>query len=365
MLWDAYEGAYMVSLVVGTGIVELVLDTGSSQLSVKGTDCKWKQCGPNGCNVTACPCGFEGGESRTDCSDHYYQPGGYKISPGEAGSGISTVMTYGSQTDTIEHYIDVVSVPTSSSRITCTDMLSPPRKSEFDAPADNTLGSEVIVHRVLNIEGSSSSNLLGMSLPKRSVEHGSTVLQESLIPDGTWSVVLHGVGGWLALGPLQCFSPVHYIPLVSPKSFNAFLTSFYIVEIVSISVGPSVTKLTQLKSPPRYCVIDTGTTSTYGSVSFGRQLQSAGYNERTSVFRIELGTTSNPVSLTYTANQLRDPDSPHQSVIEAWPGRTLGDYDDIFPPSHGGVILFGALMMNHMYWEFDVKHKRIGVTDLR
>ena len=36
MWWDANEGAYMVSLMVGAGMVELVLDTGSSQLGVKG-----------------------------------------------------------------------------------------------------------------------------------------------------------------------------------------------------------------------------------------------------------------------------------------------------------------------------------------
>lgn len=361
MVWDVYEGAYMATLVVGRGTVDLVLDTGSSQLSVKGSNCQWKQCA--GCSTTSCPCGFlDGGESRTDCSDHYYNPSGYRISPGEAGSGMNTVMTYGSQVDTIEHYIDAVGVPTSSSHITCADLYSPPRKSEFRSEGAET--SRVIVHRVLEIEGSSSSNLLGLSLPRRSVEHGSSVLLESLVPAGVWSVVFHTTGGWLALGPLPCFRPV-YVPLVSPRSFNAFLTSFYIVEIVAISVGASVSTLSRIKSPPRYCVIDTGTTSTYASVSFGRQLDEAGYREGRSMFRIELGSAANPVSLTYTATQLRDPDMPHKGVIEAWPGRTLDDYDSIFPPSHGGVILFGALMMNNMYWEFDVKHKQIGVADLR
>lgn len=365
MAWDSYEGAYMATLAVGTGVLELVLDTGSSQLSVKGPNCKWKQCGANGCSTTACPCGFlEGGEARTDCSEHYYQPSGsgYRISPGEAGAGVSTVMVYGSQTDTIEHYIDTVSVPLSSSQPTCEDLGAAPRASEY---APTALGAEVIVHRVLEIEGSSTSNLLGLSLPKRSVEHGAGALLDSLVPGGVWSVVFHGSGGWLAMGGLPCFSPVHHIPMVSPRSFNAFLTSFYIVEIVSISVGPSTSALTPVTPAPRYCVIDTGTTSTYGSTSLGQGLDAAGYDERSSVFRLQLGSASNPVSLTYTAKQLRDPDLPRKSVIEAWPGRTLEDYDTIFPPSHGGVLLFGALMMNHMYWEFDVKHKTIGVTDLR
>lgn len=365
MVWDVYEGAYMATLVVGVGTVELVLDTGSSQLSVKGSDCEWKQCGSTGCSVTACPCGFEGGKSRTDCSNHHYQPSGYRIHPGEAGSGINTVMTYGSQTDTIEHYIDSVSVPTLPFHITCSDLHTSPHMSDISSPQRND-SSQVIVHRVLHIEGSSSSNLLGMSRPnKGSVEHGSSVLMESLVPSGVWSVVFHTTGGWLALGPLPCFSPVHHIPLVLPRSFKAFLTTFYIVEVVSILVGPSESSLVPIGSPPKYCVIDTGTTSTYGSVDFGRQLDAAGYNEASSVFCIKLGTELNPVTLTYTAGQLRDPDIPGKSVIEAWPGRTLDDYDAIFPPSIGGVVLFGALMMNNMYWEFDVKHKTIGVADLR
>jgi hypothetical protein len=366
MVWDDYEGAYMASLVVGTGVVELVLDTGSSQLSVKGPNCTWRQCGAAGCSVSACPCGFlEGGQSRTDCSQHYYQPAGTKISPGQAGSGVSTVMTYGSQTDTIEHYLDLVSVPTSPEGVTCADLRAAPRAAEFEA-ATRAGSAEVIVHRVLEIEGSSSSNLLGLSRPnKGSVEHGSTVLLDALVPAGVWSVVFHASGGWLALGALPCFSPVHHIPLVSPRSFDGFLTSFYIVEIVSISVGGSEASLRPLKSPPRYCVVDTGTTSTYGSVSLGKSLDAAGYDEASSVLRLELGSAANPVSLTYTAAQLRDPDSPRHSVIQAWPGRTLPDYDDIFAPSHGGVILLGALMMNNMYWEFDVPHKTIGVSDLR
>ena len=366
MHWDGPEGAYMASLVVGNGVVDLVLDTGSSQLSVKGPGCRWKTCSASGCDLQACPCGVTAdGDARTDCQEFYYQPSGYKISPGEKGSGMNTTMTYGSQTDTIEHYVDTVHVPLSREQLTCSDLGGSPGKhsdhTENIVEGDGIDG--VIVHRVLHIEGSSSSNLLGLSRPNGgSVEHGSKVLLQTLVPSKIWSVVLHGSGGWLAFGHLPCFSPLHYAPLVQPKSFNSFLTSFYIVNIVSISVGESLNGLKPVVNAPKYCVIDTGTTSTYGSVSFGKALDKAGYDERRDFFQIQLGDPSNPIVLTYSSQQLRDPEFPSQSVIEAWPGRTLDDYDQIFPKSHGGVILFGALMMNNMYWEFDLKNNRVGVA---
>lgn len=367
MHWDGPEGAYMASLVVGHGVVDLVLDTGSSQLSVKGPGCQWKSCSESGCDVRACPCGFtDSGDARTNCEEFHYQPSGYKISPGDKGSGRNTTMTYGSQTDTIEHYVDTVRVPVSRDQLTCADLGSAPSRkhdvhTEYGVDEGGMEG--VIVHRVLHIEGSSSSNLLGLSRPNGgSVEHGSKVLLQNLVPSKIWSVVLHGSGGWLAFGHLPCFSPLHYAPLVQPKSFNSFLTSFYIVNIVSISVGPDVSKMQPVSNIPNYCVVDTGTTSTYGPVSFGKSLDAVGYDERRHHFQIELGDPVTPIVLTYSPQQLRDPEFPRQSVLETWAGRTLDDYDQIFPPSHGGVILFGALMMNNMYWEFDLKNNRIGVA---
>ena len=366
MRWDDEEGAYMVSLTVGLGSVELVLDTGSSQLSVKGNGCQWRQCDGQGCSLVSCPCGQDvDGNVRTDCSNHYYQPSGARIQPGELGAGMNTVMTYGSQVDTIEHYMDTVSLHLAPSNMTCKDLLSRvPPSSTKSSPA--TSQRPVIVHRVLHIDGSSSSNLLGLSRPnKGTVEHGSKVLLDALLGGSkVWGVVLMGDSGWLVFGALPCFaSPPHYIPLVQPREFSGFLTSFYIVEVESVWVGPDASNLRAIASPPRWCIVDTGTTFTYGSPSFGASLDAAGYVESGSVLRLRLGTKKNPpVELTYTPQQLADPDFPQHSIIQAWRGRTLDDYDSIFPPGAGGVILLGALMMNNHYWEFDLGKQRVGVT---
>lgn len=368
MRWDDMEGAYMAMLVVGRGVVELVVDTGSSQLSVKGHGCRWRTCNEDGCGETSCPCG----EGRTDCREYYYQPTGRRLNPGEAGAGKSTVMTYGSQTDTVEHYMDVIHLPVLPGMLTCSGLMSAPTQDEFDVLGSSQVSNpndakQGIVHRVTRIEGTSSSNLLGLSRPNSgSVEHGKRVLLDTLLDkDRVWSTVLYEDGGWLAFSRMSCFPSPMYMPMIQPAAFKRFLTSFYIAEIVEMRTGESPTSMRPVVGAPRYCVVDTGTTASYGSTQFGRALDAAGYDERRSWMQLKLGSPRSPVTLTYSPYHLQDPEFPSQSVIQAWPGRTLDNFDQIFPSGHGGVFLMGAVMMRNMYWEFDLSHKRIGVSDLR
>jgi len=311
----------------------------------------------------------EDGSARGDCSQHYYQPTGPRLAPGEDGAGTSTEMVYGSQTDTIQHYLDTVDVPHITS-LTCAMLARGPsslRASVSTASGARLRVGELVVHRVSHIEGTSSSNLLGLARPNGgSVEHGRNSVLDTLVDPrvSTWSAVFQPDDGWLALGPIPCFKP-HYMPMLAPRAFSNFLTSFYIVNVVGVWVGPSLERLTRVNAVPKFCVVDTGTTSTYGSPRFGAALTQAGYVENSGVLKLQLGMPSSPVTLTYTADQLRDPDFPTHSVLEVVPGRTLDDYTDIFPDHAGGVLLLGAVMMQGMYWEWNLRGKKIGVDDLR
>lgn len=387
--WDDDEGAYMIQLRVGGGNVEFVLDTGSSQLSAKGPGCRWTNCGEGGtgenggaCTTRSCPCGNdENGDPRTDCSDHYYISQGKPLRPGEGGAGTSTTLTYGSQQDTVSHVVDAVSLPHTVD-VTCARILT------GDAPtgplnltglvggaAHHSLGN-IVVHQVSHIQGTSSSNLLGMACPhdfnsdsnsRYTDEGGTHVVLEKLFGgyDAQWSVVFRPTGGWWAMGPLTCFGPVQYVQLASPRQFELFVTKFYILPVLSVSVGARASHMTTLprSACPRYCIVDTGTTYTYGPVSFGKALKKSGWDERRSFFRIALGTRKQHATITYTPEQMRDPEFPDSSVLQVDPGRTLDDYDDIFPPNTS-CILFGAMMMCNMYWEFDLAHRRVGIHAL-
>jgi Flp pilus assembly pilin Flp len=371
--WDDEEGAYMIELVIGAGLVELVLDTGSSQLSAKGSGCQWTNCEDGGsCSTRSCPCGFDkDGRERTDCSGHYYQPTGTALNPGEQGAGTSTQLTYGSQEDTVSHYMDAVGIP--HVPLTCTDLAVQVPEGPRDQAVGNAddvfdLGN-VVVHRVHQISGSSSSNLLGLARPALegmgSAEQGKFVVLDKLYGGFAphWSIILRPEGGWWAMGPLPCFKSVHYMPLVDPPAFNQFLTHFYVVDIHNMAVGPTPASLKKVRNAPKYAIIDTGTTYTYASTRLGDVLDKMGFDEASWYIEFELGDRNDPVKITYSPEQMQDPDFPTASVLQCSAGRTLDDYDSIFPRKTN-VLLFGAIMMRNCYWEFDLDKRRLGVQPL-
>jgi hypothetical protein len=449
--WDNDEGAYMLSLQMGKGRVEVVLDTGSSQISAKGSSCRWTNCGESNqdaCVTKACPCGNtmtrnEVGEltpsprSDRECQDFYYHPGGEFVEPGEKGAGSSTTLVYGSQEDTVSHYLDSVSLPCSSLRELSCELLhrfaandsskAPPHPTDQHTTNEYLLG-EMIVHLVNDIRGTSTSNLLGLARPslgggtaRQGASTGDHVVVEKLLPevqkrgtpaatlerattgkkggrsethgwrgalsqghddddsgDGqgtvaetarpaeqTWSIVMLKHGGWFALGSLDaCFPNVQYAPLIDPPSFTTFVTHFYILRIVSLEVGPRLDALVKVKKhAPKFCLLDTGTTYTYGNVELGASLAKLGYEELGWSMRLTLGDKKkSPIVLTYEPRDLVDADYPSTSVFQCTEGKTLPDFSTLFPEPD--VLLFGALMMQNRYWEFDLGRGRVGVQSV-
>lgn len=442
--WDKDEGAYMIKLRLGAGPVELVLDTGSSQISAKGEGCLWTSCeqddgtnsGKSGCTTKSCPCGNNSADSTRDsdyaayaltgrgssgavpssslanstpsaltdsrsgsCSDFFYHPTGQFVKPGEHDAGTKTTLVYGSQQDTISHYLDEVSLPCVSLSVTGEANTfvfteTPASRADDERSNNEYLLGKMIVHFVHHIEGESSSNLLGMARPPnpqmRSVaaENGRFVTVDKLLLNaedvdaataddvpltasthpasgGVWSVILKKLGGWFAIGSLAPLLPaVKYIDMVDPPQFDNFVTHFYITKIWSLEVGPRMNALVKIKkSAPQFCVFDTGTTYTYGCTKLGDQLAKLGYHETTWYIRLTLGSHKNAlVTLTYSPRELVDPDFPTSSVFQCQEGRTLPDFDTIFPNLN--VLLFGALMMQNCYWEFNLATQKIGVQTL-
>lgn len=371
LFWDVVEGAYMITLRVGKSDVEFVLDTGSSQLSAKGTGCLWENCTGDTCTTIACPCGFntKDGKPREDCRKHYYIPTGKALKPGEQGAGTSTKLKYGSQEDTVAHFDDTVALKQYT--ITCEQLQIQPVNIDTNNYSNNdvyhSLGN-IVVHRVSKIEGSSSSNLLGLSQPPDIVapESGQVVIDKLFGGrKSQWNLILRPTGGWWTLGPpAPCFKNVKYVPLVNPSEFNLFLTKFYIIPIrsISVSVGTTMRKISKTQMP-KYCLVDTGTTLTYGSTRLGHAMMEAGWQENVSLFEIEFGNKEQHITVTYSAAQLADPENPQFSVIQVEQGRTLDDFDSIFPKD--SCLLFGILMMQNMMWCFDLANNRMGIHPLK
>ncbi len=366
--WSDSEGAYMIQLFLGTGPVQLVLDTGSCQVSAKVDGCQWTQCPDNGeegkgCTVQACPC------DEGDCTMHYYKPS-TSGSPLQAGShGYSNTMKYGSQTDEVSHVMDKVVIP--KLLLTCPQLLhashsrGPSRLLHQGNPSqDSSLSADMVVHQVHRIKGTSTSNMFGLARPDHTphpqrtpvvLDHLFRAVDTRDSDSKVWSLLLFEKHGWWALGSIPCFSDKQMMPLIDPPAFREFVTKFYIVPLTRMEVGPTLDTMRRVPRAPKYVVIDTGTTYTYGSTRLGTALDKLGYDERSWYVRFTLGTAV----LLFHPHQLKDPDFPDSSVIQCTPGRTLDAFDTIFTNTH--VLLWGAYMMRNMYWEFNLRAKTVGV----
>jgi hypothetical protein len=358
--WDADEGGYMIELVVGKSDtpVEFVLDSGSGHLSAKGSGCKWTSCGDDGqdvCTTQACPCKLDKTGKR--CDSQRYIPKGRKLQPGQDGAGTDTVMAFGSQEDTVSHYMEDVRMPHFTLH-TCADMKRADVMGGGGGGGSHDI-RDLVVHQIHTIKGTSSSNIMGLSLP---LPNSPQVVVSKL--SDVWSVILHDASGWFALQSLtSCFPKTEYMKMVWPREFSQFMTRFYVVPLISMSVSDARGQFTRVPTHrcPSYLVLDTGTTCCYTEPGLGAVMRSeCGYDDTRSGLRFEVrGTGGKVVFLQYTADECRDPDNPQYCVFNCDPDTTLPEFTDIF----GGlsVILFGATLMRNHYWEYDLSKNRVGV----
>ena len=359
--WDADEGGYMIELLVGKSNtpVEFVLDSGSGHLSAKGPGCKWTSCGDDGqdvCTTQACPCKLDKTGKR--CDSQRYIPKGRKLTPGQDGAGHDTIMAFGSQEDTVTHFMEDVHMPHFTLH-SCADVKHPKALNGGSSGAHEVLG--LVVHQIHAIKGTSSSNIMGLSLP---LPNSPQVVVSKL--SDVWSVVLHDSHGWFALQPLSsCFPKTEYMKMVWPREFAQFMTRFYVVPLLSMEVSDAngTFRAVPKNHCPAYLVLDTGTTCCYTEPQLGQVMRSTcGYDDMRSGMRFAVRGTGSPVHLQYTAEECRDPDNPQYCAFNCDPETTLPGFTDIF----GGlsVILFGATLMRNYYWEYDLTNNRVGVERL-
>ena len=367
--WDVEEGAYVLQLRIGQSTIELVLDSGSGQITAKGDDCQWIVCEgtqSGECETKACGCGTDRhGNVRTECGIHRYKPSGIRLNPGERGAGNYTTLSYGSQENHITHYMEHLKMEQLHLRCADVPTTAPPEHLEG---GDKMLDlGEVIVHSAHRIEGTSNSNIMGLSMPSKD-KQGDKVVIDHLFKNGKpaiWSVVFRKKSGWWALGPLSCFKNISYVPLLDPPEFRSFLTKFYIIQLSGVWVGTNPNALHKVdeKRTPKYCIVDTGTTYTYGPTSLGEAMLEKGWNDQTNCIRFDFGPPDHLASLTFSPEQHKDPDGVYaqagESVISVTPGKTLDDFEEIF--GNTPVLMLGATLMCDAYWEHDVHNMRLGI----
>jgi hypothetical protein len=384
--WDSEEGAFMISLRLGAGPspVEFVLDSGSGSLSAKGPGCKWTSCGGGGggsegggaCTVRQCPCVSD--RSGKGCAASRYVPRGQRLAPGEQGAGADTVVQFGSQEDTVTHFMEEVHMPFVPME-GCAGVRNRQRRhvsGRGAADSHTHVISGLVVHQVHAIRGSSTSNIMGLSLPTP----GNTQVVLNRLTD-VWCVVLYERHGWFAPHSLAaCFPATRYMQLTWPRELAGFRTRFYVVQLLVLEVRPGggggggggrddddETAWLPVPDAPTLVIFDTGTTCCYTEPGLGARMREAsGYCPRTSGLRLTLrgaGLGAQPVHITYTAQELRDTEAPDELPgFLCDPETTLEGYAAIFGGAR--VLLLGAGAMRNRYWEHDLSRGRLGVCNL-
>ena len=129
------------------------------------------------------------------------------LKPGERDAGVKTKLVYGSQEDTVSHYLDEVSLPCSPTPPIKASSVSVRSRADVNMTNEYLLGN-MVVHFVHHIKGASSSNLLGLARPplpgkKNEYENGKFVVVDKLFHENgvaVWSLLLEKDSGVFALG---------------------------------------------------------------------------------------------------------------------------------------------------------------------
>jgi len=237
-----------------------------------------------------------------------------------------------------------------------------------------------IVGMIHTIKGTSSSNIWGTSQPTR----GQMTLLEHLYRSSppVWSTLFGNDSGWLIFGRIPDValrSTVPFFPLVQPEAFRTFVTKFYVIPILSISIrkkGWNEFHMLQRKETPLYALLDTGTTLTYGSPRLGKAMQrlfhqdvspdKAEYDLKI-VWNAPESDDGSPLpdtagTMIWSSDEMIDPESEDMSnpdsILRTMPTSTFDGFDSLFARTH--VLMIGIYMMKHSYMEYDGQKERIG-----
>jgi hypothetical protein len=379
--WDEEEGGFMINVRLGGSWVSLVVDTGSNHVSAKGSECSWVDCGDQDkeCVVRPCPQNsFEPAGLRADQGTYEPLSPAVTVRDKDGVFREETSLHYGSQTSTVSYYQETITLPTLDAPLGPQQALS----AGFSGGEVRlvTLGP-MLIHRITRIEGSSTSNILGLAagdveLPEASVLNILLPQTHTAPRSRVWSMFTdygsssEGGEGWISMGPQRCFGDPFFVDAVLPSEFLHFSTQFYVVGLLEVRVdGQTVLSGRQGRGRgrgrgrrgrvPQYMVLDTGTTACYGSTSFGRALDKAGWMEGVSLIEFVIGNEQSWTTLSYTPEQYRDRTGAFKSVINVSKRRTLDNFDVLF--SNVEVFLMGISLMRGMYWEYDLSRKKIGV----
>jgi hypothetical protein len=340
LTWDTEEGAYMISISIGDSWIELVFDSGSSHISAKGLNCQWKQCDGDTCTTKSCP------------KTSSFVPRGPQVSLDRKNS---TLLEYGSQKSEVTHHVELFSLM--DLHPNCADFI---RAGNFKSVQDflkplysNSIPmvefGPTLLYNVFSIEGSTTSNIFGIAQDNEGKNQSvlDSFFPKDAVHSRVWSLACKPSHGLFSLGALRCYGTPKFVPLLVPYAFRKFLTLFYTVKLRNINVIKGGKRI-RVKSPPRFVVLDTGTTFTYCNKSLGANLLKAGFEKGVTGVELVIGSSLNSLTMTYPANQLQN-----AFLTE------LDELDDMF--NNTPILLLGIEQMFNFYFEYNLSEQMLGI----
>lgn len=314
MWYDDFEQAYMILLTIGENDIALVFDTGSASLMVKDDRCVHRG--------QPCP-----------LSKNPYRPSQHAISLHPPDRRLDRT-TFGSQTVYSRAYMDVVKM-------------------------QGRAYGHVKVHSISRIEGTTTSNVMGMAPYVMQASGERKSLADDLFRDKkerAFTIDLIDDFGVVYFSRASTVDPevrLHRAPIIVPPSFRDFSTRFYTIEFSNIRTDSGRVYDPKTRgSVPRYLMIDTGTTHTYLPREFARTLVAEGWRNGTSslVFNFPNGSQwCLPASL-YN-------DEVGRSSLIGF-GGPRNAFDEAFGNTR--AILVGAIAMRRTVWEHDLESMTMG-----
>lgn len=315
MWYDDYEQAYMILLTVGERDIALVFDTGSASLMVKDESCKHRG--------RACP-----------LSNNPYAPSSAAISLHRPHQGPDRT-TFGSQTVYSKPYVDSVKM-------------------------QGRVYGMVKVHAISKIEGTTTSNVMGMAPFVMGPQGERKSLADELFrskPEKAFTLDLINDYGIVYFTRARSVDPqvrLHRARITVPPSFSSFTTRFYTIEFSSITTdGGRTYDPRKQGSVPRYLMIDTGTTHTYLPRPFARMLAAHGWTNGRNGMTFNFADGAQwclPASL-YN-------DEHNRSTLIGFGNGPRNAFDEAFGDT--GAILVGAIAMRRTVWEHDLENMTLG-----
>lgn len=315
MWYDDYEQAYMILLTVGDRDIALVFDTGSASLMVKDESCRHRG--------RACP-----------VSNNAYLPSSSAVAL-RAPHERPEKTTFGSQTVFSKPYLDTVKM-------------------------QGVVYGTVKVHSISRIEGTTTSNVMGMAPYVMGRDGERKSLADELFrskPEKAFTLDLINDYGIVYFTRARSVDPqvrLHRAPLVAPPSFASFSTRFYTIQFSTVTTDAGrVYDGRKDRGVPRYLMIDTGTTHTYLPRAFARMLAAHGWvNGRSGMtFNFDGGAQwCLPASL-YN-------DEHNTSSLIGFGNGGRNAFDEAFGDT--GAILVGAIAMRRTVWEHDLENMTMG-----